>query len=87
MARGRPKDSFSTKAVRLSDLVEYLPAGATIKVGSTWLKQFEELHNVKFSDPATPAKVSVMDDPEVLEGGDEKEAEVRERLPLQSEEL
>ena len=90
MARGRPAGSKSTTAVTLADLVNYMREDATVMVGTSWLRDFERFNNVKFhTGEAPPIKVTVMDKPEILEGGEEKDAdrEVRESISLVAEEL
>lgn len=86
MAKGRPKGSKSTTPVRISDLKAFLPENGVVQVGTTWLRKFEELYNVKFSSPESPVQ-SVAPVPEVLESASEKEAEVRERLNVKPETL
>ena len=86
MARGRKKGSKLIKAVRVSDLNELLPKGAVVQVSLRWLKQVEELYNVKFLDPENPSPIN-FPDPEFLEGVNEKEAEVRERIEILPEDL
>lgn len=87
MARGRPEGSKSTTAVKLADLVQYLPAGAVVMVGTTWLRMFEQVNNVRFAAPDAPQAVSPVDTPEVLDGGEEKDAEPRERIQIVRETL
>jgi hypothetical protein len=87
MPRGRPKGSRTLKPLRLSTLTDLLPEDATIMVGTTWLKGVEQLYNVKFVDPESPAQVTAKDREEVLEGGKESDAEPRERISLEEEDL
>jgi hypothetical protein len=86
MARGRKKGSKIMKAVRLSDLKNFLPEGAVVQVSLKWLQQVESIYNVRFLDPEKPEDV-YLPDPEELESVDEKEAEVRERIEIAPEEL
>ena len=75
--RGRPKNSVSTQAVLLSDLVEHLPEGSAIMVGTKWLKQMGDLLAIEWKGIDKTQK----------EVQDPRQAEPRERLEVKEENL
>ena len=86
--RGRKKGSTDSVFITPETLLKYIGMQTAIPVRRKWLAQIESLHNVKFVDENTIAKVepcTVV--PVEEETSDEKASVIRPRLEIAEEQL
>lgn len=86
--RGRKKGSQDSVFVSIETLLKYVGSSTVIPVRRKWAQQLEEFHNVRFVSENKEAEVVPVGSNATEETlGSEKEAEIRERILLEEEEL